>query len=311
MSDSRTVDVFIPVYKPEPAFAGLLKRLAEQDYPIHNLWIVNTEEKYWDTSFEKGYPHCHIMHISREEFNHGGTRREMAEKSDADLMLFMTQDAMPCDRHLIRNLVSAFEDSRVKAAYARQLPRKDCRLLETYTRGFNYPETGRTKGPEDLPVLGIKTFFCSNVCAMYDRVTYEELGGFPERTLFNEDMIYAGRLVQAGHYIRYQADARVIHSHNYSNMQQFHRNFDLAVSQAEYPEIFKAYPSEGEGIRLVKSTAAYVCRKGKPWLVISLFTGSFCKYAGYFLGKRFDKLPSWLVRWCTTNPSYFDKEKQY
>lgn len=307
MEHIKTVDICIPVYKPDPEFAAMLKRLAKQDYPIHKLWIVNTEEKYWDTSFEKEYPHCHIMHISREDFNHGGTRRLMAESSDAELILFMTQDAMPADQHLVGNLVEAFHEQGVKAAYARQLPRKECRMMEAYTRSFNYPAVSCTKSQADLPTRGIKTFFCSNVCAMYEKKTYMELGGFPERTLFNEDMIYAGHLIQAGYKIRYQAEAKVIHSHNYSNRQQFHRNFDLAVSQAEFPEIFQAYPSEGEGLKLVKSTAAYVCKKGKPWLVVSLFTGSFSKYAGYFLGKRFKKLPGWLVKRCTTNPGYFTR----
>lgn len=57
-------------------------------------------------------------------------------------------------------------------------------------------------------------------------------------------MIYAGRLIQEGYAVAYAADAKVIHSHNYSCMQQFHRNFDLGVSQAEHPEIFAGVPSE-------------------------------------------------------------------
>ena len=60
---------------------------------------------------------------------------------------------------------------------------------------------------------------------MYDRRTYEELGGFVESTLFNEDMIYAGHLVQAGYAIAYAADAKVVHSHNYGCLAQLHRNF--------------------------------------------------------------------------------------
>ncbi len=305
MNNQKTVDVCIPVYKPDASFKKLLKRLREQDYPVRSLRIINTGEQYWDPSYEEEFPGCHVRHISRKEFNHGGTRRLLAESSDADLLLFMTQDALPADRHLVGNLVKAFQDETVKAAYARQLPRKDCRMLERYTRSFNYPEESRTKGQEDLPELGIKTFFCSNVCAMYEKETYERLGGFPERTLFNEDMIYAGTLVQAGCRIRYQADAKVIHSHNYSNRQQFHRNFDLAVSQAEHQELFDAYPSEGEGLKLVKSAAAYVCRKGRPWLVVQLFFNSAARYAGYFLGRRYRKLPLSLVKRCSTDPEYF------
>ena len=66
-------------------------------------------------------------------------------------------------------------------------------------------------------------------------------GGFTERAIFNEDMICAGTMIQKGYSVVYAADARVYHSHNYSGRQQFHRNFDLGVSQAEHPEILKEY----------------------------------------------------------------------
>ena len=141
----------------------------------------------------------------------------------------------------------------VRAAYARQLPKPDCKLLERFTRNFSYPARSDIKDKDDLPTAGIKTFFCSNVCAAYDRKTLEKLGGFPKRTIFNEDMIYGGNLVRNGYAIAYAADAKVLHSHNYSCKKQFQRNFDLGVSQAEHPEIFSEYPSEGEGIKLVKS----------------------------------------------------------
>ena len=228
-----------------------------------------------------------VEHIRPSEFDHGGTRRAMAESSDADLLLFMTQDAMPYDNACVEHLVEKFSLPHVKAAYARQLPRDDCRTLERFTRGFNYPEESDIKDAGDLPKLGVKTFFCSNVCAMYDRRTYEELGGFVESTLFNEDMIYAGHLVQAGYAIAYAADAKVVHSHNYSAIQQFHRNFDLGVSQAQYPEIFDGVPSEGEGLRLVKKTFSYLVKHGKWYLIPGFIIQSGCKYAGYFMGKRY------------------------
>ena len=69
-------------------------------------------------------------------------------------------------------------------------------------------------------------------------------------TIFNEDMIYAAGLVKAGYGVAYEAEARVIHSHNYTGRQQLRRNFDLGVSQAQHPEIFRGVPSEGEDHRL-------------------------------------------------------------
>ena len=207
-----TVDVMIPTYKPGQEFAELLPRLLKQTYPIRSIRVVNTGKKFWNPAWEQLSDKIMVEHIQPSEFDHGGTRRAMAESSDADLLLFMTQDAMPYDNACVEHLVEKFSLPHVKAAYARQLPRDDCRTLERFTRGFNYPDESDIKDAGDLPKLGVKTFFCSNVCAMYDRRTYEELGGFVESTLFNEDMIYAGHLVQAGYAIAYAADAKVVHS---------------------------------------------------------------------------------------------------
>ena len=203
-------------------------------------------------------------------------------------MVFMTQDALPADRELIQNLTGALcSDEQIGAAYARQLPNAECSFVERYTRSFNYPEISCVKTKADLPRYGIKTYFCSNVCAAYKKDIFEKLGGFVERTIFNEDMIYAGNLIQAGYGIAYAADAKVIHSHNYSCMQQFHRNFDLGVSQAEHPEIFASVKSEGEGIRLVKQTAKYLLAHFRGFLIPELVVSSGCKYLGY----KLDEMP--------------------
>ena len=106
------------------------------------------------------------------------------------------------DRNLVKELLEALDASeRVAAAYARQLPAADCGVIERYTRDFNYPAVSRLKGKEDEDELGIKTYFCSNVCAAYRRDIYLKLGGFTKKTIFNEDMIFAGHAVEAGYQI--------------------------------------------------------------------------------------------------------------
>ena len=304
------IDVIIPLYKPGKELFTLLDKLGSQSVPVHQVILLNTEEKYFDQliygiRFLETYQNIKIYHVSKREFDHGGTRRMGVKKSSADVFVMMTQDAMPKDDRLIEKLVEPLQ-GEVAVAYARQLPREDSTPVESYTREFNYPAKSRIKSAADLDSLGIKTFFCSNVCAMYDRRTYEELGGFVESTLFNEDMIYAGHLVQAGYAIAYAADAKVVHSHNYGCLAQFHRNFDLGVSQAQHPEIFDAYPSEGEGIRMVKKSASYVCKIHKPWLLVTLFFQSGFKYVGYFLGKRYKSLPDGVIRWCTSNKTWWE-----
>ncbi len=299
------VDVLIPVYRPDGKLTELLKRLKMQNYPIHRVILMNTEEKHFPTELTGIWDRVEVYHLAKEEFDHGGTRDRGVRMSTADLVVCMTQDAMPADETLIEELVKPFGDPEVWAAYARQLPNEDCREVEKYTRSFNYPEQSMVKTKEDLDRLGIKTFFCSNVCAAWRREKYLELGGFVKHTIFNEDMILAGTMIKQGGKIAYCAKAKVIHSHNYSAFQQFHRNFDLAVSQTMYPEVFGGIRSESEGIKLVKKSLSYCIKIGKPWLMIQVVTQSAGKLLGYKMGQRYRSLPMWLILRCTMSPSFW------
>ena len=303
---NKTVDVIIPAYHPGNEFGALIKRLEKQTVRIHRIIVMNTEESMWNKEWENLSDVMEVHHLTKAEFDHGGTRARAAELSDAEIMVFMTQDAMPADRELLSELLRAFEqDENIAAAYARQLPNAECSFVERYTRAFNYPDTSLVKTKADLNQYGIKTYFCSNVCAAYRKDIYQKQGGFVRRTIFNEDMIYAGGLIQAGYSIAYAAEAKVIHSHNYNCMQQFHRNFDLGVSQAEHPEIFDGVPSEGEGMRLVKKTLVHLIHSGRMWLIPGFVLQCAGKYAGYLAGKNFRKLPKKFVLWCTMSPNYW------
>lgn len=299
------VDVLIPVYRPDGKLTELLKRLKMQNYPIHRVILMNTEEKHFPAELTGIWDRIEVYHLAKEEFDHGGTRDRGVRMSTADLVVCMTQDALPADETLIEELVKPFGDPEVWAAYARQLPNEDCREVEKYTRSFNYPEQSMVKTKEDLDRLGIKTFFCSNVCAAWRREKYLELGGFVKHTIFNEDMILAGTMIKQGGKIAYCAKAKVIHSHNYSAFQQFHRNFDLAVSQTMYPEVFGGIRSESEGIKLVKKSLSYCIKIGKPWLMIQVVTQSAGKLLGYKMGQRYRSLPMWLILRCTMSPSFW------
>lgn len=308
------IDVIIPVYRPDKKLFLLLDALNKQTLRPQTIILMNTEKKYfdelvWGTDFPERYPNVEVHHITKEEFDHGGTRRRAVRQSTAPAFVMMTQDAIPADNMLLENLISGLykqEKSMIAVAYARQLADDKCGVLETASREFNYPEQSVTKTRRDIDKMGIKTFFCSDVCAAYRREVYDKLGGFVRHTLFNEDMIFASNAIKAGYAVRYQADAKVIHSHNYSNSQQLHRNFDLGVSQNQHPEVFKGISSESEGKKLVAATTRKLINEKKALELPHFYMQCASKYAGYLLGKNYDKLPKKLVKKLTTNPKYFD-----
>ncbi len=311
-------DVIIPVYGPDDRFFNLIKLLASQTVRPDRYIIMNTGEELWDkwiTSLGGEVSvlpeNMDIVHLTKEDFDHGATRDAAIRRSDADVCVLMTQDALPANEHLIENLIKGLKVREGTAvAYARQLPDDDCGLIERYTRSFNYPEEPLYKSKEDLPKLGIKTYMCSDVCAAYDREIYLRVGGFIKKTIFNEDMIYAAYAMDAGYGVYYAADAEVYHTHEYTAMQQFHRNFDLAVSQADHPEVFANVKSESEGVRLVRNTAVYLIKSGHTMMIAKLVWQSGFKYLGYLLGKQYRRLPKFVINFCTMSPNYWNRPEE-
>ncbi|MCI8897869.1 MAG: glycosyltransferase family 2 protein [Lachnospiraceae bacterium] len=303
-------DIIIPVYKPDGKFLTLIEKLGKQSVLPNRIIIMNTEQKYYDrliygTSFQKEHRDMVVKHLSRREFDHGRTRNRGVQYSDTDFFIMMTQDAVPADEYLVERLLEQLGKENVAVAYARQLADGDSSEIEKYTRNFNYPEQSKIKTKADLETLGIKTFFCSNVCAAYNRKIFDELGGFVKHTIFNEDMIYAARAVEAGYGIAYTAEARVIHSHDYSNRKQFQRNFDLGVSQAQHPEVFAAYPSESEGIRLVRQLIRHLRESGHRSQIPHVMMQSGARYIGYQLGRHYRALPDKMVVRMSNNKEYW------
>lgn len=313
MREASNIDVIIPVYHPDEKLEALIQKMKEQTVqPMHIFFLqtlTGTQEDERVRELLETVPNAVVTPLEKKDFDHGGTRNQGAALSQAKFMLFMTQDAVPLDEYLIEHLAEAMKDSTVGSAYARQLPDNKVGVIERYTRQFNYPDAAMKKSKADLERLGIKTYFCSNVCAMYRKSVYEEMGGFVLHTIFNEDMIMAARVIEAGYEIAYVADAQVVHAHKYTYRQQFSRNFDLAVSQRQYREIFDNVKSESEGMKLVKDTMKYLFRKGKWYLVPDLILQSGFKFLGYRFGKKYEKLPLWMVRKMSMNKLYWRNGK--
>lgn len=307
------VDVVIPRYKPDEKYDKLIGWLTKQTIKPNHIYVMNTISgtETADAKLKhQNVENLTITNLPKSEFDHGGTRNRGVAMSDAEYVMMMTQDAVPADEYLIEKIIEPFKMEKVAAVYARQLATSEAGVVENYTRVFNYPKEDSVKSKEDLERLGIKTFFCSNVCAVYRKSIYEELGGFVTKTIFNEDMILASHIIDAGYSIAYAAGAKVFHAHRYTYMQQFQRNFDLGVSHRQYHEIFSRVKSEKEGTKLVKKTMHYLWKQGKPLLILDLIMQSGFKFLGYRMGKMYDKLPLWLVRRCSSQTGYWDKGKE-
>jgi len=237
----------------------------------------------------------HVIPVER--FNHGATRQLGAEMLEgAEILIYMTQDALPAAPDALEKLLAGFTDERIGAVYGRQLPQPGCGALGAHARLFNYPAQGAVKTLADAPRLGIKTAFLSDSFAAYRRCALTQAGGFPSRVILGEDTYVAAKMLLNGWNIAYCAEAQVFHSHDYTLAQEFGRYFDTGVFHGREPWLREKFGQPtGEGMRFVRSELRYLTRE-RPLLIPSALLRTALKFAGYKLGKRERHWPLWLKR---------------
>jgi len=191
-----------------------------------------------------------FLPILRRDFDHGGTRDMALRESVGDIVVFMTQDALPVDEYFIENLIAPFENPEVAAVGGRQVAYPDARPFEKAVRARNYPDIGRVWGAREVGSLGVRAFLISDVCAAYRREAYLAEGGFDHPILTNEDMLMAERLLHAGYKLAYTGRAKVYHSHRFTLRQEYKRNYAIGVTMKRYEARFEHVGEMGTGAKL-------------------------------------------------------------
>ncbi|MGK2907637.1 MAG: glycosyltransferase family 2 protein [Desulfuromonadales bacterium] len=234
-----------------------------------------------------------VCSISLESFNHGTTRQLAVELSpEADIIIFMTQDAILADSSSLQHLFDTFADPSVGAAYGRQLPAPDAPPIAAHARLFNYPAESYVRSEVDIADYGIKTAFLSNSFAAYRRSALLAVGGFPSSVILSEDTMVATKMLLSGWKIAYCAEATCYHSHNYSPFKEFQRYFDVGVFHAREAWYLQALGgAEGEGMRFVQSELRYL-RQHAPALIPAALLRTALKFFGYRLGLLEHYLPT-------------------
>lgn len=292
----HNIAVIIPTLNPGNQIITLLDRLISQNLPPKEIVIVDSQSQDGSPLAISRYVEHHpsqkirFIGIDRADFDHGGTRDMALRETTEEFVLFLTQDAMPADEHYIENLLGPFSDDKVALVTGRQVARPDASPEERLVREFNYPKCSHIRDASDIDRLGIKAYFASDVCAAYRRSYYLAVGGFEHPIETNEDMLIAAAFLKAGYKIAYEADAEVIHSHNFTFKQQYKRNFLMGKEIQKHKELLSGGNVSGEGMALVKFVLSELCKSGCftriPAFLCDCVARLFGNRAGALKGKR-------------------------
>ena len=267
--DLSKVAIILPTWNAERFFDSAGRTMLAQGLRADQVQVIDSGST--DGTVTRARSFGFLVHeIAQSEFDHGGTRQlGVALVPWAEYVVFMTHDAVPQGERCVRDLLSAFSDEHVGAAYGRQLPRREATLIEAHARLFNYPAQSSMRDLDSRRVLGLKSIFLSNSFAAYRREALLSVGGFPRPSIFGEDMVITARLHLAGWKTAYVAEATVIHSHRYSPTEEFQRYFDIGVLHARESRLLADFgQASGEGRRFVLSELGYLFRNGSAhsWL---------------------------------------------
>ncbi|CCH02967.1 rhamnosyltransferase [Fibrella aestuarina BUZ 2] len=292
---SNGVAVIIPTYNAEFYLPDLLRALKQQSLS-HELIVIDSESE--DTTQDILHDNnVRTVSIKKSTFNHGSTRNLGLTLTDADIVIYMTQDAIPYNNDTLLNIVTFLESSdSIAMAYGRQVPYPHTGILGQLARLANYPGESIIKSKEDIPLLGIKTCSCSNSFAAYKRKELINIGSFPDDIILGEDVTVGAKLILEGKSIAYVADSVVYHSHDYTLMEEFKRYFDIGVFHKDEHYLLKEFKAaESEGIKYVAYEIKYLVKNSHFLLLPSQLTRTLLKYLGYKLGYYYKYLPANLI----------------
>ncbi len=293
---ARLVDIVCPLYNAEKYLRRLhASFLMQEGVNLGQIRYVVTEGE--DRTEEivrelaegaaSGDAKTVFRVISAKEFSHSKTREEEAFSSEADVVVFVTQDVVVKRKDWLSKLVQPIFDGEAGATYSRQVYNpKAGGVIEKYTREANYPAKSRTVSKEDLAELGIKTFFFSDASGAVLRSKFVELKGYDGKDLpISEDMYFAHKLIMNGGRIRYCAESEVLHSHNFI-LRELYRRYKLTGEFMKMnPKIAKAGTTKAGG-----GLAKYVLKRAweeKNWGALVRFLPNMAaRWFGMKAGER-------------------------
>ncbi|WP_395676883.1 glycosyltransferase [Inquilinus sp.] len=300
------VALVIPTLNAAKHLDVLIPALRAQSFQPGTLLVIDSSSTD-DTVERFSAAGAEVIVIPRSQFDHGGTRQRAVNRLSPriEVVVFLTQDAVPANSDTVARIVGAFTDPEVGVAYGRQLPHHGAGAIEAHARLFNYPPQSVVLRPQDAVSAGIKATFCSNSFAAYRRRALEMVGGFPSGTIFGEDAAVTGRMLLSGWAKAYVAEAQVHHSHSYGIGEEFRRYFDVGVMHARAPWLLERFgKAAGEGRRFVQSELQHLARH-QPLSIPSAILRSAVKLTAYHCGRREARIPRPLKRRISLNRRYW------
>jgi GT2 family glycosyltransferase len=234
----RVLSVILPVKNGAPKLRELLPRILSQR-TRDSVEIVAIDSASADDSVDVlRRAGATVVTIDPRSFNHGLTRNLATKYARGSVYMFLNQSTLPADELWLANLVAPFDqDPTLAGVCGRVLPRPDADLLtrkdisqnenakpERSVRAITNLTEYQSLSPQALrQFVNFHTLSAAIRADVFRRLPFRE-------TNFAEDLRWGKDALEAGYRIAYEPSSVALHSHNYSFLEIFRRNFDDGVA---------------------------------------------------------------------------------
>lgn len=289
------VSICLPAWQGEADLRRLLPVLARQRVAGGCELVAVDSESSDATPRLLAEAGARVERIAQREFGHGRTRNQLARMARGELLVYLSQDALPDGDDFVERLVAPLAVPRVAGVCARILPHEDDDPL-TKRGVLDAPQASSAPrrhawerdGLGALPAAerAARVSF-DNVAAAYRAETLRALP-FPD-TAFGEDAAWAELALRAGHELVFEPAAVVRHAHRYTPAAAWRRWRTDAVFQREHfgravrPGLWSALRGFGYELR---RDWAWLRREGRPGLLPRAVLLRAAQVGGAWAGSR-------------------------
>ena len=233
----KSVSVVIPTYNAGEQFETLLTNLEKQK-GIDQLEIVIVDSGSKDKTVEISRNHgVKLIQIPNEQFSHSGARNMGAKAASGEILLFMTQDAMPVGKDWIEKLITPIVNENVAAVSPIEKCPPETDLYYKVASSIHVNYLGNSKanllneGMADGDRAGFRARSALNdVTTAINRKVFLR---FQYRHDFAEDLDMGMRLIRSGYRVMLMSSVQTLHGHNRAAGYYFKRTLVDTVTTSQ------------------------------------------------------------------------------
>ena len=234
------ISIIILTKNAEPFLEEILVSISDQIYNgEYEVVIIDSGSRDKTISIILKFENIMNIKLHRihpSTFNHGATRNLGGQLSDksTSFLVYLSQDATPANKYWLQNLINPFlSDDKVAGVFSRHIPRKSSSPAYIRQLVTNW-QTGGTNQivkfmPESEKLFLENRFFLNTFSNTSSAIRKSIWQNTPfDKVSFAEDALWAEKVIRNGYKIVFEPSSCVLHSHDYSLIEQFRQNVDHA-----------------------------------------------------------------------------------